>query len=116
VTQILARVPGDVDADARRTLEDGFTRLFELTSEQCDEQKGQETDTETTPAPPPPPPPPETETETVPTVPEEEPEEEGDSGKGKGKGKDKGNGGTDEQGGVEVPGTGGGGVVAPGEG
>jgi hypothetical protein len=117
VTRILARVPTDVSDDVRRTLEDGFGRLFELTSEQCDEEKGQETDTETTPAPAPPPPE-ETETETVPTVPEEQPQEEGDEKPppGQEKKEDSGGGGSEGQGGIDLPETGGGGTVAPGAG
>jgi hypothetical protein len=116
VTRILARIPSDVSEDVRRTLEDGFGRLFELTSEQCDEQKGQETETETVEEPPPPPPE-ETVPETVPTTPEPAPEEE-DGGKtppGQEK-KDDGNSGSGGQGGLNVPGTGGGGTVAPGSG
>jgi hypothetical protein len=115
VSRILARLPGDVDQDARRTVEDGFARLFELTSEQCDEQKGQETETETTP---PPAPLPETETETTPTEPEPPPQEDDKGGGGGDKGGgggDKGGGGGNK-GGIEIPGTGGGGTVAPEEG
>ncbi|HYP48985.1 MAG TPA: hypothetical protein VEQ61_10145 [Thermoleophilaceae bacterium] len=57
VARAIEALPAEVDPDVRRALEDSFARLFELTAEQCDEQKGQETETETTP---------ETETETTP--------------------------------------------------
>jgi hypothetical protein len=116
VDRVLASLPEDTDADTRQTLEDGFSRLWELVGEECDRLRNQETDTETTPEPTPTTPE-ETQTETVPTVPEETtpedtggeeaPKEEKDGGKGKG---------TDEQGGVEIPGGGGGGTVAPGAG
>ena len=117
VTRILARIPSDVDSDVRSTLEDGFGRLFELTSDQCDEEKGQETETETVEEPPPPPE--ETIPETTPTVPEEVPEEDGGGAKPPKEEKDKGNGNGNsggDQGGIEVPGAGGGGTVAPGSG
>jgi hypothetical protein len=44
----IARLPSSVDSDVRNALQDSFDHLFDLTSSQCDEQKGQETDTETT--------------------------------------------------------------------
>ena len=78
--ETISQLPEDVDPDVRQALQDGFDRLFTLTSEQCDETKGQDTQPE---------PPPETETvpetdtetiptetiptETVPTLPEEPP-------------------------------------------
>lgn len=107
VETTLEQLPADVDAEVRDALNDGFGRLFELTSEQCDDQKGQET--ETTEEPPPvttteePPPPTETQ-------PEEQPKE--DKGKGKGKGNGNDNGG----GGLQVPGGDGSGGAAPGDG
>jgi hypothetical protein len=121
VSTVLASVPGDVDPDIRRQLDDGFDRLWELVQQECRRLEEEQTDTETTPAPPPAPPP-ETETETVPTTPEPPPEEEGEGdggdgngggGQGKGKGNDGGGGG---QGGIDIPGADGGGTVAPGEG
>ena len=103
------------DPDLRDALNDGFARLFELTSEQCDEQKGQETDTETTEEPPPvtttEEPPPQTETE----APEEQPKDDG-GGQGKDKGNGKGNGGADNGGGLQVPGGDGSGGATPGDG
>jgi hypothetical protein len=65
VSATIESLPADVDPDVRQALEDSFSRLFELTDEQCDEQKGQDTETE---------PEPETETETTPTEPETETE------------------------------------------
>ena len=113
VQDTLDKLPADVDAEVRDTLSDGFARLFDLTSEQCDEQKGQETETETTEEPPPvtttdeaPPP--------VETQPETQPQED-DTGKNKEK-KDKGNGGADNGGGIPVPGGDGSGGATPGEG
>jgi hypothetical protein len=78
VDGIIQSLPSDVDADVRQALEDGFTRLFTLTAEQCDETKGQQTEPEPAPEP-------ETDTqtetipsetiptETTPTIPEEPP-------------------------------------------
>jgi hypothetical protein len=98
VDGIIQSLPSDVDPDVRKALEDGFGRLFALTSEQCDETQGQQTEPE--PAPEPAPEtetqtetiPPETiPTETTPTIPEQPPEplpQEGDSSG------DGGNGGT----------------------
>jgi hypothetical protein len=75
VSSIVESLPQKVDPDVRQALQDGFDRLFTLTGEQCDVDKGQETEQE------PEPPPqtetetvPQTETETVPTVPETTPE------------------------------------------
>ena len=67
--ETIGGLPDDVDLDVRQALQDGFDRLFTLTDEQCDENKGQETqpDTVLEPAPP-------TETETIPTVPPTETE------------------------------------------
>lgn len=53
-------LPEDVDPDVRDALQESFDHLFELTEEQCDEDKGQETDTEPEPQP-------ETEAKTEPT-------------------------------------------------
>jgi hypothetical protein len=71
IEQVLNSIPQRVSADVRSTLADGFQRLFQLSREQCDERRGQQTETtetptetETTPATP-------TETETVPTTPTE---------------------------------------------
>jgi hypothetical protein len=116
VTRVLARIPSDVSADVRRTLEDGFGRLFELTSDQCDEQKGQETETETVEEAPPPQPEETVPEETVPTTPEPAPEEEGEKTPPGQEKKEDGNSGSGGQGGINVPGTGGGGTVAPGSG
>jgi len=84
VESILASLPQNVDPDVRSALEQSFDRLFQLTSQDCDEQQGQ--DTEAEPEPPPEtdtsidtdtietePLPPETE---EPPPPEEEPDEE----------------------------------------
>ena len=114
----LNALPADVDPDVRRALEESFTRLRELTSAECDEEKGQETTpTETTPTVP-------TETETVPTetetvptetTPTDEQDQNNGNGNGDGNGKNK-----DKQknkgGGQGVPpGVGGGAPVAPGD-
>ena len=64
--QTIAQLPDGVDPDVRQALQDGFDRLFDLTDEQCDETKGQETEPEPAPEPEPEPEP-ETETETIPT-------------------------------------------------
>jgi hypothetical protein len=48
VNDQIAALPSSVDSDVRNALQDSFNHLFDLTSEQCDETKGQETDTETT--------------------------------------------------------------------
>jgi hypothetical protein len=113
VDQILASIPSDVAADVRSALSDSFDQLFQLTDEQCDEEKGQDTDTtpttptetetvettttetETVPTTP-------TETETVPTTPEPPtttPTQPG-NGNGQGNGNGVGQGGG---GGAEVP-------------
>ena len=63
--QTIQSLPESVDADVRAALQDGFDRLFQLTDEQCDEQKGQETEPEPLP----------TETEEQPTETEEQPTE-----------------------------------------
>jgi hypothetical protein len=76
VQSVIDSLPENVDPDVRDALIESFDRLFRLTEEQCDEQKGQETDTE-----PVPPAETETETETQPTetLPPED-EDEGDEG------------------------------------
>jgi outer membrane biosynthesis protein TonB len=68
VDQIVASLPSDVDPDVRNALQDSVDRLFDLTGQECDEDKGQNTET---PEEPPPPPETETQTETeeVPTEP-----------------------------------------------
>jgi hypothetical protein len=82
VDSIVASLPSDVDPDVRDALQESVDRLFELTEQECDEQKGQDTETQEEP-----PPPPETETlppetETVPpeteTVPPETDTDEGE--------------------------------------
>jgi hypothetical protein len=47
VRGVLARLPSSVDADVRNALQDSFDHLFDLTDEQCDESKGEQTDTNT---------------------------------------------------------------------
>jgi hypothetical protein len=47
VNDEIARLPSSVDGDVRNALQDSFDHLFDLTSEQCDKTKGQETDTNT---------------------------------------------------------------------
>jgi hypothetical protein len=64
VDGIIQSLPSDVDPDIRQALEDGFSRLFTLTAEQCDETKGQQTEPEPAPQPEPDT---NTETETIPT-------------------------------------------------
>jgi hypothetical protein len=80
VDGIIQSLPSDVDPDIRQALEDGFSRLFTLTAEQCDETKGEQTEPEPAPEPQP-----ETDTqtetipsetiptETTPTIPEQPP-------------------------------------------
>jgi hypothetical protein len=80
VDGIIQSLPSDVDPDVRQALEDGFSRLFTLTAEQCDETKGEQTEPEPAPEPQP-----ETDTqtetipsetiptETTPTIPEQPP-------------------------------------------
>jgi hypothetical protein len=48
VNDQIAALPASVDSDVRNALQDSFDHLFDLTSSQCDEAKGQDTDTETT--------------------------------------------------------------------
>ena len=118
VQRTLESIPADVDAEVRNALRDGFDRLFQLTAEQCDEQKNQktETETETTEAAPAPSPQPEptptvpTPTETTPAAPEKKPEKEKEKEKGK---KDSGSGGTGGGNVVPQAGDGGGGTVSP---
>jgi hypothetical protein len=118
VEKTLDSLPADVDAEVKDALSDGFGRLFDLTADQCDEQKGQETDTETTEEPPP-----ATTTDEAPppteTLPEEQPQEgEGNNEEPKkDKGTGNGNGGANNGGGggLQLPGGGSGGA-APGEG
>jgi hypothetical protein len=76
VENVLASLPQNVDPDVRDSLEQSFDRLFQLVEEQCDEEKGQETETEAAP------PPPETDTEPTETVPPPEEEEGDDDGEG----------------------------------
>jgi hypothetical protein len=47
VHSILAGLPSSVDPDVRDALQQSFDHLFDLTSEQCDTEKGQQTDTNT---------------------------------------------------------------------
>jgi outer membrane murein-binding lipoprotein Lpp len=47
VNDIIASLPSSVDADVRNALQDSFDHLFDLTSSQCDANKGQQTDTNT---------------------------------------------------------------------
>jgi hypothetical protein len=117
VEQILAAIPKSVSAEVRSTLSDGFQRLFDLTQEQCDEQKGQQTETTTTPT--------ETatvtvttETETVPTTPTETATTttettppptapgQGNNGNGQGNANGNGRGNGNAQGGGVAPGNG----------
>ena len=44
---IVQGLPSSVDSDVRNALQDSFDHLFDLTSSQCDDKKGQETDTTT---------------------------------------------------------------------
>jgi outer membrane biosynthesis protein TonB len=108
VRQQLAQIPSSVGRDTRNALRDSFDRLFELTSSQCNQQKGQrttptETQTETTPTETTPT---ETQTETTPT--ETTPQKPKKEKKPKGGGKQGPTGG--DQGG---DGGGGGGAGAP---
>ena len=112
VQKTLESIPADVNADVRNALRDGFDRLFQLTAEQCDEQKNQPTETqptETTPAPAPPTEPTPTEptpTETTPAPPEKKPKREKGPKEGPGGGAGGGNV-------VPQTGDGGGGTVSP---
>ena len=47
VNDEIARLPSSVDSDVRNALQDSFDHLFDLTDEQCDEGKGEQTDTNT---------------------------------------------------------------------
>jgi hypothetical protein len=125
VSGVLASLPSNVDADARQRLDDGFDRLWQLVARECEQLRPEQIETETTPEPPPPPPPEETAPETIPTTPEPPPDQgdEGDGGQDGGGGDQGGGGGSGggggpggNQGGIDIPGTGGGGTVAPGEG
>ncbi|HEX2232514.1 MAG TPA: hypothetical protein VHG69_04030 [Thermoleophilaceae bacterium] len=120
VSSVLASMPGDVDADVRQRLEDGFSRLWDLVADECRRLEEDQPEPDTTPEPPPPPPE-ETTPETTPTTPEPQPEEggEGNDGKGKGDeggGNEPGGGNGNGQGLGNIPGADGGGTVAPGAG
>ncbi|MGH2715279.1 MAG: hypothetical protein ACRDM7_15575 [Thermoleophilaceae bacterium] len=116
VSSIVGSLPQDVDPEVRDSLERSFERLFQLTQEQCDEQKGQDT-TEAEP-----PPPPETDTETTETAPPDEDETETEEApppeEQPGEELPPGQNGEPPPGqGGEVPGQGGGGgAIVPGEG
>ncbi len=113
VQRVLDDLPRDVDADVRDALTESFDRLFQLTSEQCDDTAEQRTTPETTPEPAPTPTLPETtETQTEPERPEEPEQEEPENGQGKGKGKGEGKGKGNDDGG-QGAGTGAGGAEAP---
>jgi hypothetical protein len=47
VNDDIAALPSSVDSDVRNALQDSFDHLFDLTSSQCDDKKGQQTDTNT---------------------------------------------------------------------
>ena len=47
VNDTIAALPQSVDADVRNALQDSFDHLFDLTSSQCDDKKGEQTDTST---------------------------------------------------------------------
>jgi hypothetical protein len=47
VNDQIAKLPSSVDPDVRNALQDSFDHLFDLTDQQCDETKGQQTDTNT---------------------------------------------------------------------
>jgi cation transport regulator ChaB len=47
VNSEISRLPSSVDSDVRNALQDSFDHLFDLTSSQCDDKKGRETDTTT---------------------------------------------------------------------
>jgi hypothetical protein len=47
VNDTIAALPSSVDSDVRNALQDSFDHLFDLTSSQCDDKKGQQTDTNT---------------------------------------------------------------------
>jgi hypothetical protein len=64
VRRILAALPASVDSDVRNALQDSFDHLFDLTADQCDEDKGPDTETEPTETEP-------TETEPTETEPTE---------------------------------------------
>jgi hypothetical protein len=115
VEQIVASLPSDVDPDVRDALDQSVDRLFQLTADQCDEQKGQETeeeppvtietepetDTETTETVPP-----ETETETVPPetdTDEQLPPDQEELPPGQDGGNSNGTGGGDGGGGLFAP-------------
>jgi hypothetical protein len=112
VQRILGGLPRSVDADVRRALARSFDRLFQLTSEQCEETKGQRTTPQTTQTTPQPPPavtvPQPTQTETQPQK-REEPQQGQKPGKGKGQGQGKEKGGNEQgpaagqDGGAEAP-------------
>jgi hypothetical protein len=108
IEQLLGEIPASVDADVRQAARESFDRLFTLTAEQCDEQKGQDTTPETTPAPLPTPEP-TTETQTQ-TQTQTQPAPPTTPGKSK-KPKDENGKGGGAQG---TPGNGGGGAAAPG--
>jgi hypothetical protein len=113
VDQIVASLPAGVDPDVRDALQESVDRLFDLSEQECDEEKGQETETA-----PPPEPEPETDTEPTETLPPETtttppetdtleeppPDQDGELPPGQG-GENPGNGNSGEDGGgTFVPG------------
>jgi hypothetical protein len=115
VEKTIDALPDDTDSDVKSALQDGFDHLFQLTDEQCDEKKGQNTDTTTQsePAPTPttsaPETPPTTPSETTPaqTTPSEQKPKKPKKPKDQ-----QGNGGGNP---APQSGTPGGGLAAPGE-
>jgi hypothetical protein len=86
VDELIASIPDNVDAAVRRSLQEGFDRLFALSEDECDAEQQTETDTAPAPEPEPEPtttvtvppettetsPPPDTQTETTPPETEEQ--------------------------------------------
>lgn len=102
--RIIDGLPANVDPDLRDAVRQSFDRLFELTSQQCDEGRGQETAPETTPPETTPPPTETTPTETAPTEPETTPTQPKKKPPGQAKPKGGQGGSTrPDQGGTEAP-------------
>lgn len=118
IRALIEGLPDDTDPEVRRALEQSIERLKELTDAECEQLATEIRDRReaTTPEPTPQPPPIQTETtpeqtDTQETVPDEKKPKKPKKPKDNGNGDD---GGDDPQpGGTEVPGTGGGGQIAP---
>jgi hypothetical protein len=114
VERTIESLPSDVDSDVKKAVTDGFNRLFQLTDEQCDENKNQQTEPETTSPTEPEPTPTEDTTPSTPTTPTTPSDTTPQGTTPKKPPKDNGDG-NGNGGGGSVPESGSGGGASPGE-